>query len=164
MTKARLNYADFCKLFAMFIVTWEHCSQCISGDTFPYMFGRQGISIAFNMPLFMIVSGMFIDPRKIVGVPICSYLLNKFQRLVVPAVVWYFLCCILTVHMPHIERIFSYYWFLSSMFVSYALILLICKLTKGNPVGIFLSILIVILIPYSSILKVNFMYPMMWGG
>lgn len=170
MKNKRLIFADFTKFFAMFVVTWGHCAQCLSGESYPWMFGRQGLSIAFHMPLFMMISGYFINPEKIECEKWGNYIQGKFFRLMVPAFMWYLLYCILTIHKPHPLGFVTFYWFLSSMFFSYIIVFVVCKLsfhiskpTIKNTLYL-LSVFIVILIPYSSFLKVNFMYPMIWGG
>ena len=161
----RLVFADFAKLFAMFVVTWGHCAQCMSGQTFPELFGKPGILIAFHMPLFMMVSGYFIHPERIREKKMLTYIWEKFQRLVVPAIAWYICFCLLTVQKPHLMGIFGFYWFLTSMFISLVLISIVAKCNKGDHLLLYLcSAIIVILLPCSSFLHVNFMYPMMVGG
>ena len=128
----RLVFADFAKLFAMFVVTWGHCAQCMSGQTFPELFGKPGILIAFHMPLFMMVSGYFIHPERIREKKMLTYIWEKFQRLVVPAIAWYICFCLLTVQKPHLMGIFGFYWFLTSMFISLVLISIVAKCNKGD--------------------------------
>lgn len=164
-TSNRLFFADFTKLFAMFVVTWGHCAQCLSGETYPWMFGCQGLSIAFHMPLFMMISGYFLNPDKIKQVNWKSYIKSKFNRLMIPVLIWYPLYCILTIHKPYLWGFVNFYWFLSSMFLSYIIILIVCKITGSRHISlILLSVVIVICLPFSSFLKVNFMYPLIWGG
>jgi len=163
ISKKRYVYADFTKLFAMFIVTWGHCSQCLSDDLFPFMFGRQGLFISFHMPLFMMISGFFINPSEIHRKSWIRFVKNKFFRLVVPAMVWYILYCLLTLHKPIFSNLFFFYWFLTSMFLSYCIIGVVCKISR-QWVFYIISVICVIIIPGSWILHLNFMYPMIWGG
>lgn len=62
--KERLLYPDICKFLAIFLVTWAHCAQCISGEIWTNFLGGKQLDIAFNMPMFMLISGWFIDPDK----------------------------------------------------------------------------------------------------
>lgn len=163
MGSKRLIFADFTKLFAMFIVTWGHCAQCLSNQDFPYLFGRQGLFVAFHMPMFMIISGYFIDAERIANTRSWDFLRNKFKRLVIPAVSWYILYCLLTLHMPQVESILSFYWFLTSMFLSFSLVLFACKILR-NRCFLVVVALMVIALPYSNVLNINFMFPMMVGG
>ena len=37
----RLLYPDICKFIAIFIVTWGHCAQCISGEVWTHLWGGE---------------------------------------------------------------------------------------------------------------------------
>ena len=161
----RLVFADFTKLFAMFAVTWGHCAQSLSGQTFPGLFGKPGILIAFHMPLFMMISGYFIHPESIRKKSCPAYILEKFQRLAVPAMAWYVCFCLLTIQKPHLTGLYGFYWFLTSLFISQMLISIIVKLNKGDHLLLYLCfVIIVVFLPFSSFLHVNFMFPLMMGG
>lgn len=161
----RLVFADFAKLFAMFVVTWGHCAQCLSGITFPEMFGKPGVLIAFHMPLFMIVSGYFIHPGHIRDKRWHAYVSGKFKRLVIPALAWYACYCLLTIQKPHLMGCVGFYWFLTSMFLSLLLISVVVRVNKSDNMLLYLaSVLIVVFLPFSSFLHINFMYPLMMGG
>lgn len=54
-----LKYPDACKFVAIFIVTCSHSAQAIQGGIWTNFFGGRAIDIAFNMPLFMLMSGWF---------------------------------------------------------------------------------------------------------
>lgn len=86
-TIKRLTYPDICKFFAIFLVTWSHCAQCISGETWTNFIGGHQIDIAFNMPLFMIMSGWFINLEKTRNTPTLIFIKAKFRRLLVPSFV-----------------------------------------------------------------------------
>lgn len=161
----RLVFADFAKLLAMFIVTFGHCAQCLSSQTFPSLFGKQGVFIAFHMPLFMMISGYFINPSKIRQKNWKIYVKEKFFRLVVPACIWYLLYSIINFQMPHFPAIFTFFWFLSSMFLSYVIFSIVVRINKKDHIGLYLLFLIVVtLLPFSSILHLNFMFPMIMTG
>ena len=62
---SRLAYPDICKFVAIFIVASSHCAQIVSGKTWNNFIGGSGLDVAFNMPLFMIISGWFINVDKL---------------------------------------------------------------------------------------------------
>jgi fucose 4-O-acetylase-like acetyltransferase len=64
MKRERLSYPDICKFLAVFIVTWSHCAQRVSGMIWTNFWGGLQFDIAFTMPLFMLMSGWFINPDK----------------------------------------------------------------------------------------------------
>lgn len=164
-SEGRIVYADFCKLVAIFLVTWGHCSQALSGLSFPPIFGVPGLLIPVHMPLFMMMSGFFINPTKIRNASFGFFIWSKTQRLLVPSIVWYFLFCLVSFHLPTLWEGINYYWYLNSLFVCYIIIYITVKISGNHLiVGCLASILIVVFSPYSSYLKINFMYPFLWAG
>lgn len=101
--EGRMVYADICKLVAIFFVTWGHCSQALSGLAFPPILGVPGLLIPIHMPLFMIMSGFFINPSKISKASFGSFSLSKIKRLLIPSFVWYLLFCIVSLSLPSWE-------------------------------------------------------------
>lgn len=120
--------------------------------------------VAVHMPLFFIVSGYFINLDKIRKVEIVPFIKNKFTHLMIPAIIWTALYCILTTTTKGVLGFFTFYWYLFSYFVSFLIILLFCKLFSQNKMVIYFSILTVIFIPYSDIANLNFMFPFLWVG
>lgn len=57
----RLYYPDICKFLAIFFVTCAHSAQAISGQIWTQFLGGRSLDIAFEMPLFMLMSGWFIN-------------------------------------------------------------------------------------------------------
>lgn len=170
--KQRILYPDICKFLAIFLVTWSHCAQCISGQTWSNFLCGSSIDISFNMPLFMLISGWFINPDKIRNTDTRTYLSAKFKRLVVPAIVWTMIHVIVFTKLPTslsgtiwlIKSIVNYYWYLTALFACLFIIFLFAKVFTSNKVCIFISTLFVLLCPSSEFANINFMFPFIWAG
>ncbi len=161
----RLAYPDICKFIAIYIVTCSHCAQVVSGQTWNNFIGGTEIDMAFNMPLFMIISGWFIDIGKLREVNIVSYVIKKFKRLILPSLSWQIIYIFLfSAIVNDLLAVAWFYWYLSALFICLCMILLFAKLIKNDSLCIFLSIVITILFPFSSFVDVNFMLPFLWSG
>lgn len=163
MKKDRLVYPDICKFLAVFIVTWSHCAQRVSGMIWSNFWGGLQLDVAFTMPLLMLMSGWFIDPDKMREVKLQDYVLAKFRRLVIPSFIWYFVLLILSFNFPDLS-VFTYYWYLNALFVCLCVIMICTKVYRRNIVCCFVSISIILLMPYSDFLHINFMMPFLWAG
>lgn len=82
MKKARLQYIDALKVFAIFVVVWAHLI---------HHFGHSALNstihsliYSFHMPLFAFVSGYFLSMKRGLWKGIC----NKCVRLGLPLVLW----------------------------------------------------------------------------
>lgn len=164
MQTNRLIYPDICKFIAIFIVTCSHSAQAISGRTWTNFIGGTEIDIAFNMPLFMLMSGWFINLDKLRSTNTFIYLFSKFKRLIIPAISWYFIYCIFTTNTPTITNTLSFYWYLKALFICLGIIIVSAKLIKNDTLCFLLSTIFVILCPYTNILNINFMFPYIWAG
>lgn len=163
--KKRVVYPDFCKLFAIFLVTCGHCAQALQGSVWTKLLGGKELDLAFNMPLFMILSGWFLNFDKMRGTKSKDYVCIKFKRLMVPAMVWYVLFCIFTHSIPHsLLASLSYYWYLSALFACLCIIFFTCKFFKNNAVCALVSITVVLCCPFSDYSHINFMMPFLWAG
>lgn len=163
MKVERLLYPDICKFVAIFIVTWSHCAQRISGMIWTNFWGGNQLDIAFTMPLFMLMSGWFVNLDKMRDIPLKEYIISKFKRLIIPSFVWYFVVLILSFNLPDLS-LFTYYWYLTALFVCLCVIMISCKIIKSNPICAIVTNLIVLLIPYSDYAHINFMMPFLWAG
>ena len=161
--KYRLAYPDICKFLAVIIVTWSHCAQRVSGMIWTNFWGGLQLDIAFTMPLFMLMSGWFINPDKMRKVKLQDYVFAKFRRLVIPSFIWYFVLLILSFNLPDLS-LFTYYWYLNALFVCLCVIMICTKVFRSNLVCSFVSISIILLIPYSDFSHINFMIPFLWAG
>ena len=163
MNRERLSYPDICKFLAVFIVTWSHCAQRISGMIWTNFWGGLQLDIAFTMPLFMLMSGWFINPDKMRKVKLQDYVYAKFRRLVIPAFIWYLVLLILSFELPDFS-VFTYYWYLNALFVCLCVIMICAKVFRSNLVCCLVSISTILLIPYSDFSHINFMMPFLWAG
>jgi fucose 4-O-acetylase-like acetyltransferase len=119
----RLVYPDICKFVAIFIVTCSHCAQCISGEIWTNFLGGSVIDIAFTMPLFMLLSGWFLNLEKYRSANITKFIIAKFKRLMIPAMSWYIIYCLLTNNKPSFNEALLFYWYLTSLFICLCIIL-----------------------------------------
>lgn len=163
--KIRYAYPDFLKIFAIFVVTYSHCAQAIQGRIWTNLLGGTELDLAFTMPLFMILSGWFLNFDKMRSQKAKDYISAKFKRLMVPALAWYVVFCVLTHSKPHsFLASLSYYWYLSALFACLCIIFFVCKLIKNNAVCALVSISLVLCCPFSDYSHINFMMPFLWAG
>lgn len=159
----RLLYPDVVKFLAIFIVTWSHSAQCVSGTIWTNFLGGTELDLAFNMPLFMIMSGWFLNLEKMRNTKVKDFVLQKFKRLIIPSVVWYFIHQLLSFKAPGFS-IFKYYWYINGLFVCLCFIMLTAKVIKNDVACIITTIILILLIPYTDYCHVNFMLPFLWAG
>jgi len=157
-------YIDLCKVFAIYLVTFAHCSQQISGAKFPDLLLSKDSFISINMAIFMICSGFFMNVEKIKAASTKDYLLGKAQRLLLPMVGWYLVMCAILFTAPRFTICWSIYWYLGSMFVCLTLIKLLLNIVSNVLVVCFLSILVLTLMPMISFERSCYMIPFLWTG
>ena len=92
MGKERLVFIDTCKVLAMFMVTWAHCAQQISGNIFPQLLLSKDVFISINMPIFMLASGFVMNIQKIRDTSFKVFLISKSCRLLLPMTICFFCC------------------------------------------------------------------------
>lgn len=160
----RKEWPDFCKFIAMLFVTWGHAAQAISNENFSNLLGGNGYLAAFHMPLFFIMSGYFIKLDKIRETKTILFLQSKFRRLLLPALSWTAIYCLILSQTMEPTSFVSFYWYLSSLFLSFVVIVLFSKCIKSNALTIFLSTSFVILCPFTDFSNFNFMFPFLWVG
>ena len=145
---SRFDYIDLCKVLAMFLVTWAHCAQQISGRSFPNMLLTKDVFISINMPIFMIASGFVVNLDKMKRGTVRDYLISKFCRLILPMTTWYLILSV-TIFPRHIGY-WDAYWYLSALFVCLVIIkLLLCIFSTPQKIMI-VSTLILTIIPLSK--------------
>ena len=128
----RITYIDIAKILAMFLVVYTHTAQNIAQDNYMNEICFTSIQ-SLHMPLFMIMSGYFLNLDKLKKNIISDYLKKKFLHLVLPTFFWYTLL-VLVFKEPHdLRTIANSYWFLKSLFISLAFIIVSVKVT--NSVG-----------------------------
>ncbi|MBR4989168.1 MAG: acyltransferase family protein [Bacteroidaceae bacterium] len=156
----RLAYIDFIKVFAMFIVTIGHCAQALSCQVFPARYIPNDLFISIHMPLFMIASGFVLNFDKIRETPTYGYVKNKFQRLIIPLLVWLGIFCIITLQKPT----FHTYWYLSALFFSLVTLKVFASFIKNNALLAIVCILFILINPFSIVSHTNFMFPFLMYG
>lgn len=160
----RLLYPDICKFIAIFLVTWSHCAQIVSGETWTNFLGGIQLDIAFNMPLFMILSGWFIDIDKMRCSSAISFVVAKFKRLIIPSFVWLVVRLILEQPSHGFILLNHTFWYLNALFICLCTIMIFAKLFKNNLLCCLFSIAFIMFLPYSHVSNVNFMFPFLWAG
>lgn len=164
MSNKRLEYLDFCKVFAMYLVTIAHCAQQLSGSRFPNLFVSKDSFISINMAIFMIASGFVMNTEKMKDTKTWDFLLSKAFRLLLPMTSWYLIICVVTKNMPTLSGYWSQYWYLGAMFVCLSAIKVLTNFIPRLPLVCFASILILSLIPMISFERSCYMIPFLWVG
>lgn len=80
--KKRIEWIDLCKIITMIIVCYDHTIQSIAPDEAlknSFFIG----TISFHMPLFMILSGYFINPKRMRTDKITTSCFSKFKHLII---------------------------------------------------------------------------------
>ena len=129
----------------------------------PHFLGDWQIDAAITMPLLMLMSGWFINPDKMRQNKTSSFILSKFNRLIVPSFVWYLILLVLSHSLPDVS-IFTYYWYLNALFVCLCVIMICTKIINNNLICCAVSTTLLLLIPYSDFSHINFMIPFLWAG
>ena len=160
----RLEYIDFCKVFAIFLVTFAHCAQQLCGEKFPVLLVSKDSFISVNMAVFMIASGMVMNVDKMRCVPVAGYLWSKTLRLLLPMAVWYLVMCVVTLSPPRLPVFWSLYWYLGALFVCLSLVRLLAGVFRSNVAVAILSIAILTAIPMISFERSCYMMPFLWLG
>lgn len=159
----RITYIDIAKILAMFLVVYTHTAQNIAQDNYMNEIGFTSIQ-SLHMPLFMIMSGYFLNLGKLKNNKIVDYLKKKFLHLVLPTFFWYTLL-VLAFNEPHdLRTIANSYWFLKSLFISLAFIMVSVKITNSVGGGAILALLIVLVVPHMDMFRVNFTLPFVLIG
>ena len=174
--KKRFDFIDGVKFFAMFLCVLGHMIQNGSYHPSPEDWNEDYIFLfisSFHMPLFLFVSGIFLESSLKLTLPIL--LKKKAIQLLLPAYIWNFLiltiCYIITLTtslvVEYPTSILSPYWFLTLLFLSYIIGYCVVKYSK-NRKQIFLNTLIicigVIFLPQESYSHINSFFPFFMAG
>lgn len=161
---SRIIYPDICKFVAIFAVTIGHCAQAVSGEVYTNILGGSGILIAFHMPLFMMLSGWFLDFEKIRDNTVWNQIKQKMLRLLVPSVVWSLIYHILAQKVPSLSSLITFYWYLSTLFLCHCIIVSVFHFVRNNAAAFCICMILSLLIVHDNILKVSFMMPFLLSG
>lgn len=158
----RKDYIDICKVVAMFMVTWAHCAQQISGMMFPQLLVSKDSFISVNMAMFMIASGLVMNLPKMRTTPFLEFLYSKVLRLLVPMTVWYFL--FMMVLYPKRLGYWDAYWYLSAMFTCLVTIKVLIQVISSTYMISLISIIILFIMPFPVFERSCYMIPFLWVG
>lgn len=170
-TTKRLEYIDLCKSFAIFCVLLGHSLQyCENGE--PFDNSLWTIIYAFHMPLFMMLSGYFLQSSF--KLPFKTLVTKKFKQLIIPTISVY-ICINLPILLIETntqgialtEYWWNFYnsaWFLKSLFVCYIIAYLSKILLRSDIVASLTSILFVMLWGRFNDFHISTMLPFFWYG
>ncbi len=156
--KKRVPYFDLIKFVAIFLVVWAHVYMC-NNNLHEASLSHKFI-YSFHMPLFMIVSGFFAFNSF--SLKFLEFFRSKFMRLLLPAIAWSLIgVCYKWLFEPGVslrDEFIGNSWYLKTLFVCY-LFAYICKKTYTNDILFALgSYLLLLLIPGTATMQINWMY------
>ena len=146
----------------MFMVTWAHCAQQISGMMFPRLLVSKDSFISVNMAIFMIASGLVMNLPKMRSTPFLEFFYSKVLRLLVPMTIWYFLL-MMTLYPKRLDY-WEAYWYLSAMFICLITIRLLAQVITSTFMICLLSIIVLLIIPFLEFERSCYMMPFLWVG
>lgn len=126
----RILSLDILKLFAMFLVIWGHCVQHLLSSHFldepAYIY-----IYSFHMPLFFMISGLFVHRMPVSAAQCVGLLLTKARQLILPCIAWGLLMGLGNMLLPFINgttpdkplwsTLWTNFWFLKSLFFCFCL-------------------------------------------
>lgn len=160
----RIEYLDFCKVLAIFLVTVAHCAQRISGIHFPELLLSKDSFISINMPIFMIASGFVMNVDKMRKTNTKDYLLSKFIRLIIPMTSWYVVLCLVSCQPPQLNLYWEIYWYLGALFVCLTTVKILADYISNNVYVCVISIVLLSFVPLILLERSCFMIPFLWTG
>lgn len=90
INKSRLAWIDYAKGIAIILVAYRHVLIGLERSGLgihPYLMNANEMFFSFRMPLFFILSGIFIS-RSLAKRSIKEFILNKWQILLYPYLIW----------------------------------------------------------------------------
>lgn len=93
LKKSRLHWVDYLKGIAIILVVYRHSLLGIerSGAYVPqYLVNANMIFYSFRMPLFFILSGIFVS-RSLAKKTVQQFIASKFETLIYPYFIWVFI-------------------------------------------------------------------------
>ncbi len=160
----RLDYIDICKVVAIYIVTFTHCAQQLSGEKFPNLLISKDSFISINMAIFMIASGFVINIEKMKATSTKDYILSKAYRLLLPMTSWFVVMCIVTFSCHTFATYWSLYWYLGSLFFCLSIIKILLNYISNILLVCILSILLTSFVPMIFFERICYMMPFLWVG
>lgn len=178
---SRIEFIDFIKGLAIFVVIWGHCIQNFGARDGSFFDNPVHILIcSFHMPIFMVVSGYFFC--KSLKLNLGQLIIQKGRQLVLPMFSWSVIVTLLgTIHQiigqglssisipAQIHEILfgtaTNFWFIRSVFICYIITAISKYFIKQDGWACMVSILIFLALPDNFRLALDkFMLPFFWMG
>lgn len=167
--KQRIAYLDLTKLVAIVLVVWGHILARLD---VPFAVSRDMVEwiYSFHMPLFMMMSGMFVTSSLRLG--FWDLVGKKFKQLIVPVIT----CTLISIAYFIVVRggcdyrteLIGNSWFLKTLFVCYLIFWIVKKLPLTAKIPDYvrypLACLVLFLVPHAYSMQVNWLFPFMVGG
>lgn len=165
----RIKYIDFLKFVAIYLVCMGHLIQELTGSDWDVRDNVVSIfSVAFHMPFFMMLSGLFLSSS--LRQTFKDLLAKKFIRLLLPVFSAYAVYCLYywivksTLPSLNIMDIGYFLWFLTSLFVCEVIAWVFMKVFRNDILAAVCSVGFVWGIRYFNYCYINFMLPFLWSG
>lgn len=126
---------------------------------------------SFHMPLFMMLSGFFLDYDKILGSP-WRFTKKRFLQLILPSLVWLTIVwlieiCIGKSHESLLRTVWSGLWFLKSLFACNVLLIGSLVVFRNKPLAIIIALIvsqISLFVHSNGFLHLHIMFPCLIAG
>ena len=169
--RQRLEYMDLLKCFAIFSVLLGHSTEQLSGGLF-WDHPVWEFIYSYHMPLFMFVCGFFFPSSLRRGYG--EMAMGKLRQLGIPSLTAYAIACIImlatgvTALADLCEWSFAGFmncvWFLKCLLFCYLLMHPLCRWLRKDWLAAIVATVLVILIPGTGIVNLNFMLPVFCLG
>ena len=151
----RIQYVDFAKFIAIFLVCLGHAVQYLSVTETFWNNPLWVFIYSFHMPLFMILSGFFFS--RSLNKPFKELVVKKIIQLIIPSWVWAVGIGMILVGLKLKNPLsfeewmalpFGPYWFLTSTFACYIISYLAKRCVSKDGYDSILSIVLILAIPF----------------
>jgi len=169
--KQRIEYLDFLKMIAIFLVLLGHSTEQISSDLF-WDHPVWSFIYSFHMPLFMFLCGTFFcSSLKRTYKDVLS---KKMIQLGIPSLTAYAICVVIMLASGEraifdlCDLSFSGFmnsvWFLKCVLFCYIIMYPLCRLTGNDVIASTVAIILITFFPKADTVNLNFMLPMFCLG
>lgn len=169
--RQRLEYMDLLKCFAIFSVLLGHATEQLSGGLF-WDHPVWEFIYSYHMPLFMFVCGFFFPSSLRRGYG--EMAMRKLRQLGIPSLTAYAIACAImlaagvTAIADLCEWSFAGFmncvWFLKCLLFCYLLMHPLCRWLRKDWLAAIVATVLVILIPGTETVNLNFMLPVFCLG
>lgn len=176
-SKPRIEYIDFIKGLAIFLVIWGHSIQNFGlGDESFFENPLHILICSFHMPIFMVVSGFFF--YKSLRLNFGQLLTGKLRQLMLPIFSWTIIMNLLAAVQNGMSSLsvkqeiydicygtVTNFWFIRSVFICYLLTFLSKRIFSKDYIACIASILFFLALTDNFRLALDkFMFPFFWMG